>query len=93
MTQFYISDSQFNKTDTDAPYSELITDTLVNVENEVNPEGVWTHGGNYRFFFWNDEGNPATVFCNAYVLANPDDFSDSSTLDYSYYFEIQKVTA
>ncbi len=87
---FYISDSQFNSTDSDMPDAQLITDTLISVEKNVDPEGVWIHGGNYRFFFWNDRENTDLIFCNAYVLNNPDDFSDSSTLSYSYYFEITK---
>ena len=41
--------------------------------------------------FWVDPEDDKTIFCNVFILTNPDDPSDNSTEDYSYYFEITRV--
>ena len=89
MKTYSITDSQFDKTDSDVPDMDLIIEALKDVETELNSETVWAHKGNYQFCFWIDEEHPNQVFCNVFVLANPDDPNDSKTLDYSYYFEIE----
>ncbi len=87
--KYFIPDSQFDNADSDMPDRQLIFDALKDVETELNPETVWAHKGNYSLCFWLDDENPNRVFCNVFILANPDDPNDSTTLDYSYYFEIE----
>jgi hypothetical protein len=88
--EFYIADSQFDRNDLDCPSFEIITDALQDVYSALNPEGVWTHKGSYRLHFWNDDENPQTVFCNAFVMVDPEDDYNSDTYDYGYYFEIKQ---
>ena len=90
MTNFYISDSQFDSLDSDSPDEQLIIEALQGVINEVDFVGVWTHKGNYQLLFWCDDDHPNTIFSNVFVLLNPDDPNDSRTESYCYYFEIQK---
>jgi hypothetical protein len=92
MTNFYISDSQFDSLDSDSPDQQLIIEALQDVINEVDSEGVWTHKGNYQLHFWCDEDKPKIIFSNVFVLLNPDNPSDSSTESYCYYFEIKEST-
>jgi hypothetical protein len=87
--KYFISDSQFDKTDSDMPDSQLIFDALDDVRDELNPETVWAHKGNYSLCFWIDDENPNQVFCNVFILLNPDDPSDSTVSVDSYYFEIE----
>ena len=90
MCVYTISDSQFYNAESDCPDLQLIVEALKDVYGLLDCEGTWTHKGNYRFHFWIDPDNPNTIFCNAFILSNPEDFNDSSTKDYSYYFEIEK---
>ena len=92
MKTYTITDSQFDKTDTDSPDMQLIIEALQDVETELNSETVWVHKGNYQLCFWIDDENPNQVFCNVFILSEPDNPNNSDTLDYSYYFEIE-VTA
>jgi hypothetical protein len=92
MRTYTITDSQFDKTDTDSPDMQLIIEALQDVETELNSETVWVHKGNYQLCFWIDDENPNQVFCNVFILSEPDNPNNSDTLDYSYYFEIE-VTA
>ena len=85
---YYISDSQFDAIDTDAPDKSILFDALTEVADALDQEGIWCHKGNYQLHFWTDDENPKTIFCNAFVLCNPDDANDSSTETYGYYFEI-----
>jgi hypothetical protein len=89
MSNFYISDSQFDSLDSDSPDQQLIIEALQDVIKEVDSEGVWTHKGNYSLHFWCDDDKPNTIFANVFVLKNPDDENDSSTESYCYYFEIE----
>ena len=89
MKTYTITDSQFDKTDTDSPDMQLIIEALQDVETELNSETVWVHKGNYQLCFWIDDENPNQVFCNVFVLSEPDNPNNSDTLDYSYYFEIE----
>jgi hypothetical protein len=89
---YTITDSQFDKTDTDSPDGQLIIESLQDVETELNSETVWIHKGNYQLCFWIDDENPSQVFCNVFILSEPDNPNNSDTLYYSYYFEIE-VTA
>ena len=89
MTNFYISDSQFDNLDSDSPDQQLIIEALQDVINEVDFEGVWTYKGNYSLHFWRDEDKPSTIFANVFVLLNPDDPNDSRTESYCYYFDIE----
>ena len=73
--------------DSDAPDMAIINEALQDVINEVNSEGVWTHKGNYQLHFWHEDNKPNLIFCNAFVLCNPDDPNDSSTETNFYYFE------
>jgi hypothetical protein len=86
---YTITDSQFDKTDTDSPDMQLIIEALQDVETELNSETVWVHKGNYQLCFWIDDENPNQVFCNVFILSEPDNPNNSDTLDYSYYFEIE----
>lgn len=90
MTQFYISDSQFDGLDSDAPSQDLIIEALQDVIANLDSQGVWCCKGNYQLHFWTD--NEGAIFCNAFVLSNPDDPNDSTTENYSYYFEIKGAT-
>jgi hypothetical protein len=90
MINFYISDSQFNGLDSDAPDQQLIIEALEDVIDKVNSEGAWTYKGNYQLHFWCDDDKSQTIFANVFVLKNPDDPNDSSTESYCYYFEIQQ---
>ena len=87
--KFFIADSQFDRLDSDAPDSDIILEALSDVYDQLGTEDVWTHKGNYQLSFWIDEEVPDYVHCNVYVLANPDDLEDISTLDYCYYYAIQ----
>jgi hypothetical protein len=87
---YYISDSQFDATDLDCPDFDIISDALSDVLDELSPEGVWAYKGSYRLHFWIDQENPDTVFCNAFVLVDPEDDNSTETHDYGYYFEICK---
>lgn len=89
MKTYTITDSQFDKTDTDSPDMQLIIEALQDVETELNSETVWVHKGNYQLCFWIDDENPNQVFCNVFILSEPDNPNNSDTLDYSYYFEIE----
>jgi hypothetical protein len=89
---YTITDSQFDKTDTDSPDMQLIIEALQDVETELNSETVWVHKGNYQLCFWIDDENPNQVFCNVFILSEPDNPNNSDTLDYSYYFEIEVTT-
>lgn len=89
MRTYTITDSQFDKTDTDSPDMQLIIEALQDVETELNSETVWVHKGNYQLCFWIDDENPNQVFCNVFILSEPDNPNNSDTLDYSYYFEIE----
>lgn len=89
MKTYTITDSQFDKTDTDSPDMQLIIEALQDVETELNSETVWVHKGNYQLCFWIDDENPNQVFCNVFILSKPDNPNNSDTLDYSYYFEIE----
>jgi hypothetical protein len=91
MCEFYISDSQFDRLDSDAPDQQLIIEALQDVIANLDSEGVWAYKGNYSLHFWCDDEKPKTIFCNAFVLLNPDDENDSSTESYCYYFEIKKA--
>lgn len=91
MTNFYISDSQFDSLDSDSPDQQLIIEALQDVINEVDSEGVWTHKGNYQLHFWCDDDKPQTIFANVFVLLNPDDENDSTVSVESYYFEIERT--
>lgn len=91
MSEYYISDSQFNSLDSDAPDQQLIIEALQDVINEIDCEGTWAYKGNYQLHFWCDDEKPRTIFCNAFVLTNPDDFNDSRTESYCYYFEIKAL--
>lgn len=90
MTNFYISDSQFDSQDSDSPDQQLIIEALQDVIDKVDSEGVWTHKGNYQLHFWCDDDKPKTIFANVFVLKNPDNSEDSSTESYCYYFEIKQ---
>ena len=90
MNTFYISDSQFSGLDSDAPDHGILTEGLRDVIDQVDSEGVWCFKGNYNLHFWCDDDKPKTIFCNAFVLLNPDDEMDSRTESHSYYFEIQQ---
>jgi hypothetical protein len=92
MRTYTITDSQFDKTDTDSPDMQLIIEALQDVETELNSETVWVHKGNYQLCFWIDDENPNQVFCNVFILSEPDNPNNSDTLDYSYYFEIEVTT-
>lgn len=85
---FFISDSQFSSVDSDMPDMDLILESLVDIYKDLSTEDVWTHKGNYQLSFWADPEDDKTIFCNVYVLTNPDDPTDSTTEDSSYYFEI-----
>lgn len=89
MKTYAITDSQFDKTDTDSPDMQLIIEALQDVETELNSEAVWIHKGNYQLCFWIDDDNQSQVFCNVFILSEPDNPNNSDTLDYSYYFEIE----
>jgi hypothetical protein len=91
MTTYTITESQFNSTNSDMPDMGLIIEALKDVENEISPETVWAYKGNYKLSFWKDNEHPQTIFCNVFVLANPDNPNDSSTLNYLYYFEIKAI--
>jgi hypothetical protein len=93
MNTFIIKDSQYYKTDTDSPPSDWILEALSDVYDKVKSgEDAWICKGSYQFNFWIDKENINTIYCNGFVLKNPDDFNDSSTEDYTYYFEIEDVT-
>jgi hypothetical protein len=87
--KYFISDSQFDNTDSDMPDRQLIFDALDDVCDELNPETVWAHKGNYSLCFWINDENPNQVLCNVFILLNPDDPSDSTVSVDSYYFEIE----
>lgn len=89
MKTYTITDSQFDKTDTDSPDMQLIIEALQDVETELNSETVWVHKGKYQLCFWIDDENPNQVFCNVFIFSEPDNPNNSDTLDYSYYFEIE----
>jgi hypothetical protein len=89
MRTYTITDSQFDKTDTESPDMQLIIEALQDVETELNSETVWVHKGNYQLCFRIDDENPNQVFCNVFILSEPDNPNNSDTLDYSYYFEIE----
>ena len=91
MSNFYISDSQFDSLDSDSPDQHLIIEALQDVISEVDSEGVWTHKGNYQLHFWCDDEKPQTIFVNVFVLLNPDDPNDSTVSVDSYYFEIKRA--
>jgi|688.fasta_scaffold254249_5 hypothetical protein len=92
MSEFYIDDSQFNGLDSDAPDQGIIIEALKDVADKLDSEGVWCCKGNYQMHFWSDEEKPQTIFSNAFVLSNPDDPNDSTTENYSYYFEIKRAS-
>jgi hypothetical protein len=89
MKTYTITDSQFDKTDTESPEMDLIIEALREVETELNSETVWSDAGNYSMCFWIDDENPKQVFCNAFPLSEPNNPNNSDILDYSYYFEIE----
>ena len=94
MSTFYIADSQFDSLDRDSPDEQIIIEALQEVIGEVELgtfEGAWSHKGNYQFHFWFDDETPGTIFCNAYILKNPDDENDSTTEPFCYYFEIERT--
>jgi hypothetical protein len=91
MAHYYISDSQFDGADSDAPDQEIILEGLKDSLEKIDSEGVWCAKGNYNLHFWRDDENQETIFCNAFVFSNPDDINDSSTENYSYYFEIKVI--
>jgi len=92
MSEFYISDSQFDSLDSDSPDQQLIIEALQDVINDVDSEGVLTHKGNYELHFWCDDNKPSTIFVNVFVLLDPDDPNDSTTENYCYYFEIKRAS-
>lgn len=75
----------------DEPPLDWLYEALDNVESKLGAEDVWICKGNYQLSFWLDSDNAKTVFCNAFVLTNPDDFEDSSTEPYSYYYEFERI--
>ena len=86
---FVISENQFDKGDPDMPDRQLVLEALGDVYSDVHEEDTWISKGNYQLSFWIDGDRPGVVFSNVYVLANPDNFSDSTTLDFCFYFEIE----
>jgi hypothetical protein len=94
MSTFYIAESQFDRLDSDSPDEQTIIEALQDVIGDVDADGVegaWSHKGNYQFHFWFDDETPGTIFCNAYILKNPDDENDSITEHFCYYFEIERT--
>jgi len=87
---YYIAESQFDFNDLDCPSIEIIIDSLANIEDELDPEGVWTYMGSYKLHYWIDENKPNDVFCNAFVLKDPEDENSTETYEYGYYFEITR---
>lgn len=93
MNTFIIKDSQYYKTDSESPPSDWILEALSDVYDEVKRgEDSWMCKGNYQFNFWIDDDNKNVIYCNGFVLKNPDDLNDSSTENYTYYYEIQDIT-
>jgi hypothetical protein len=92
MKTFIIRDSQYYKTDVDSPPSDYILEALSDVyDNLKQGNDSWICKGNYNFNFWRDTKNSNTIYCNGFLLKNPDDLNDSSAFDYTYYFEIEDV--
>lgn len=91
MSDFYISESQFDSLDTDSPDAQLIIEALQDVIGQVNNQETWTSKGNYQLNFWCDAESPGTIFCNAFILVSPDDENDSRTEPFCYYFEIERT--
>ena len=92
MNTFIIRDSQYYKTDVDSPSSDYILEALSDVYDKLKQgTDAWMCKGNYSFNFWKDTENSNTIYCNGFILNNPDDLKDSSTTDYNYYFEIEEL--
>jgi hypothetical protein len=92
MLNFIIKDSQYTSTQSDDPPHEWIIEALNDVYSDVvKGEDSWICKGIYQFNFWLDNENQETIYCNAYELSNPDDFNDSSTENYCYYYELERV--
>ena len=89
MIAFNVDNEQFKNLDSDAPDWGIIQEALSDVVEQADSEGVWCSKGNYQLHFWSEDEN--TIFCNAFVLSNPDDFNDSSVEPHFYYFQIEKV--
>lgn len=93
MNTFIIRDSQYYKTDGDSPPTDYILEALSNVYDKIKDDNdTWICKGNYNFNFWRDTENKNTIYCNGFLLKNPDDFNDKSMTDYTYYFEIEELT-
>jgi hypothetical protein len=94
MSTFYIANSQFDPLDNASPDEQIIIEALQDVISEVaadDIEGSWAHKGIYQFHFWGNDETPRTIFCNAYILKNPDDENDSTTEPFFYYYEIERT--
>lgn len=87
---YQIVDSQLYGNYDDEPPLEYITESLEQIGDTLSNEDTWFCKGNYQLNFWLDTDDKDLIYCNAFVLKNPDDFSDSSTENYSYYYEIKR---
>lgn len=88
---YQLVDSQFYGLLDDEPPIDYIYEALDNVQSILSKnKEAWFCKGNYQIHYWTDLEDKDVVYCNAYVLSNPDDENDSSTEPYSYYYELRK---
>ena len=89
--KYKLVDSKLDGCSEDEPPLDYLYEALSNVESKLSSEDVWICKGNYQLSFWLDDENKDVVYCNAFVLTNPDDMNDSSTEPYSYYYEFERT--
>ena len=75
----------------DEPPHEYIYESLTQLDSKLSSDDIWFCKGNYQLNFWLDTDNKNTIYCNAFVLTNPDDENDSSTEPCRYDYEIERI--
>jgi hypothetical protein len=91
MMNYELKDSKFWGLYEDEPPLDWVYEALSQVEKELSSGDTWICKGNYQLNFWLDMEDKNTIYCNAFILSNPDDDNDSSTEPYSYYYEIERI--